>query len=160
MQISKNRIFENVGLAGVIASLIFVAFELRQANKIALVNSVSDVYEKYTGINAILISDPNLAELITTHREALSELSTADQERRQSWNFILLNTWLSANVAYDNGILAESTFHGVLDDISYNLRVTDPAGRQSWRRIMENYPGLHELEVIRVIKSELDKYDK
>ena len=104
MQISKNRIFENVGLAGVIASLIFVAFELRQANKIALVNSVSDVYEKYTGINAILISDPNLAELITTHREALSELSTADQERRHSWNFILLNTWLSAKSGHSISI--------------------------------------------------------
>ena len=64
VQIVRNQILEIVGIAMVVLSLMFVAYEIRQSNKIATVSNVNEIYNRFTAVNEALMSDPELARLI------------------------------------------------------------------------------------------------
>ena len=158
MPIPHKDLFEYVGIAAVVAGLVFVAFELRQANQIAEVDSVADVYEKFQGINEILMTDTKLAELVAGRFESWDELDPVDQLKLQSWNYHLMNTYITANIAYENGLLDETAYLGMLDNIAHDIRISSGAIRENWRYLLDNHPHLAELNVIQFLDGELGKY--
>jgi hypothetical protein len=161
VQIVRNQILEIVGIATVVLSLMFVAFEIRQSNKIATVSNVNEIYARFTAVNGALMSDPELARLVLKASEAeeLSDLTKSEILRYYSWIQFLTNIWLSANIAYDNGQLAEPTYNALFDDASYNLQVTGPAGRRIWKKYINTFPALSDMAIIIFIKSELESYE-
>ena len=161
MQIAKNQMFEVVGIVAVVFSLIFVAYELRQSNKIAIVSNVNEIYDRFTDLNEALMSDPELARLILKANKAqkISDLTESEQLRLSSWHHFLLNIWTPANIAYDNGQLAESIYNVLFDDARSELQVAGPVGRRIWKKYVDTYPALSELTILKFIKSELDSYE-
>ena len=158
---SKRQILEVVGIVAVVFSLVFVAYEIRQSNKIATVSNVNEIYDRFTAINEALMSDPELARFLlkANGAEKISDLTESERLRVSSWQHFLLNIWLSANIAYDNGQLAEITYSSLFDDARFELQVTGPAGRHIWKDNVDAYPALSEIAIVMFIKSELDDYE-
>ena len=161
VQIVRNQILEIVGIVMVVLSLMFVAYEIRQSNKIATVSNVNEIYNRFTAVNEALMSDPELARLIIKVGEAeeLSDLTESEVLRFYSWIQFLTNIWVSANIAYDNGQLAEPTYNALFDDARFNLQVTGPAARRIWKNYIDRYPALSEMAIVIFIKSELESYE-
>ena len=161
VQIVKNQILEIVGIVMIVLSLIFVAYEIRQSNKIATVSNVNHIYDRFTAINEALMSDPELARLIIKASEAenLSDLTDSEILRFSGWIQFQTNIWVSANIAYDNGQLAEPTYNALFDDARFNLQVTGPAARRIWKDHIDSFPALSEMAIVIFIKSELDSYE-
>ncbi len=107
------------------------------------------------------MSDPELARLVIKASEAekLSDLTKSEILRYGSWALFLLNIWVSANIAYDNGQLAEPTYNALFDDARYELQVTGPAGRRLWKDYVDTFPALSEIAIVIFIKSELESYE-
>ena len=103
--------------------------------------SVAGVYEKFTHINEIMMSDSDLAELLDRAQNAKSveDLTNVEKMRIQSWNRFLFNTWLSANIAYDNGKLAEITYLSIFEDIRGEIDLCGPVTRSLWRDLVHQY---------------------
>ena len=161
VQIEKKQILELVGIATVVLSLMFVAYEIRQSNNIATVSNSNDIYGKFNAVNEALMSDPELAGLIIKAGkvEKLGDLTESEILRFNGWIQFLLNIWVSANIAYDNGQLAEPTYNALFDDARFNLQVTGPAARRIWKDHIDSFPALSEMAIVIFIKSELDSYE-
>jgi hypothetical protein len=158
---AQNRRLELVGIVTVVLSLIFVAYELRQSNKIATVSNVNEIYDRFTAINEALMSDPELARLILKANKAQknSDLTESETLRLSSWYHFQLNIWTPANIAYDNGQLVEPTYNALFDDARNELQWTSPVGRRIWKDYVETYPALSEITIVKFILSELDSYE-
>ena len=161
VQMAKNQRLELVGIVMVVLSLIFVAYELRQSNKIATVSNVNETYDRFTAINEALMSDPELARLLLKVGKAqeISDLTESEGLRISSWYHFLFNIWLAANIAYDNGQLAEPTYNALFDDARNEIQLTGPEGRRLWKKYVDTYPALSEITIVKFIKSELDSYE-
>ena len=63
---NKNKsilnILEVLGMATVILSLLFVAYEINQANKIAMVDSEQAIWENFSAINELIMGNTEYAE--------------------------------------------------------------------------------------------------
>ena len=107
------------------------------------------------------MSDPELASLLikTSTAEQISDLTESERLRVSSWAHFLLNIWVSANIAYDNGQLAEPTYNALFDDARFELQVGGPVSRRIWKDYVDTFPALSEITIVKFIKSELDSYD-
>ena len=153
---------ELVGAIAVVLSLLFVAYEIRQANKIALVANVTAHYASFSAINEALMTDPELTSLLY-RAEASGDLSEFSQpERLQVASFIrmLLNAWIPANIAYNNGQLAQASFDAVFDDARASIRAAGPAMRDMWKEVVYTYPGVSDVEIIAFLRAEIEASEK
>ena len=161
---TKVRALETIGVATVVLSLLFVAYEIRQSNQIALVANVNDIYSSFTNINEALMNDPELAPLLqragVEPNHSLSEFTVAEQLRLKSWIRILLNTWLPANIAYNNGQLAQATYDSIFDDAKHSISLAGPGMLMMWKEVVFTYPGLSNLEIIRFLKAEILRHEE
>ena len=154
----KTQLLELSGAIAVVLSLLFVAYEIRQANKIALVASVSAHYASFSAINEAMMTDPEFNSLL--HRaqtsDDLAEFSQTERMQVTSFIAMLLNTWIPANISYNNGQLAQASFDAVFDDARESIRLAGPAMRDMWREVVHTYPGLSDVEIIAFLRAELD----
>ena len=155
----KAQWLESAGFVGVVLSLLFVALQIRQANSIALVDSVSAHYASFAAVNELVISDPGLLELIVRSRSSqdVEEFTQAERVRLGVYMAMTLNTWIPANIAFDNGQLARASFDAVFDDARAVLNSAGPAMLSMWEETVSTYPGLADLEIIRFIKAEIER---
>ena len=153
----KIPLLELVGAIAVVLSLLFVAFEIRQANKLALVANVADHYASFSAINEALITDAQFSSLL--HRaqtsEDLREFTQPERIQIESFIRMLCNTWIPANISYNNGQLAQASFDAIFDDARGSIRIAGPAMREMWREVLNAYPGLAEVEIIAFLRAEI-----
>ena len=95
---------------GVIAGIVFLAFELRQANRIAAASTEFAIRESYVAFNEMLITDPSVAELYLKVLEPNATLSAVEQIQIRSLMRRLLNTWLAIEAGYENGLVSAETY--------------------------------------------------
>jgi len=121
---------ELIGLVSIVIGLLLVAWEIRQANKIARAEVVMNLAEQYNEFNASRFENPEVAELSNMLLNPdRYEISDTDRSRMAgvAWHFG--NILWSAQIAHDNGLLS-------LDDLSiYQSHL-------SW--MLEYMPGLAE----------------
>ncbi len=80
--------------------------------------------------------------------------------RLESFIRMLANTWIPANIAYNNGQLAQPSFDAVFDDARASLSVAGPAMRAMWKEVVYTYPGLADLEIIQFLKAETERLEQ
>ena len=61
---SVVNIIEILGIITVIVSLLFVAYEINQANKIAMVDSEQAIWENFSAINELIMGNTEFAQLM------------------------------------------------------------------------------------------------
>ncbi|MHC4832080.1 MAG: hypothetical protein ACYTFT_17295 [Planctomycetota bacterium] len=97
-------IAEIVGLVAIVASLLFLAFEIQQSNRIAIASTEIGIRSGYSDCNRGLHSGDGVAELMSTAMEPDVELAPAEKLKVLMVVNDILNVWLSVETACDNGL--------------------------------------------------------
>lgn len=149
----KNKnwrdVAEIVGLVGVIAGLILVAWEVRQANRIAKAQMVLDLAAQANEFNSATFAYPEVADLVT----AISDPSHIDFSVTQesmatavAWHFS--NIFWSAQRAYDNGLLGEDDILMYQSSLAWHIE-NHPGLRPAFMVVYDTAPWLRDMYVFR-----------
>lgn len=140
-----------IGLISVVASLLVVAYEIRQTNQIAIVTAEIELRNNYSDLNELMATDRDLIDLLVKVEDPKYEMSRSEFIRLRSFGFRFLNIWIASEIAYENDMLPESSFQVVLDDIDHTIR--DASYMQPvFKEIVKNYPGWSKTRVVRTIE--------
>ena len=154
MKMTRIQIAEIAGVISVVLSLLFVAFQIQQTNQIAIVTAEIETRNNYSDLNEAMFSDNKLASLIERASDPEFQPAVGEDTQLRSLAFRFMNIWLVSEIAFRNGMLPQSSYQIVLDDIKYVLK-TEPYMRRYFRLILENYPGWGGTEVVHTISKEL-----
>ena len=140
-RISIVKIFELSGIATIILSLVFIVYEIRQANTIAMIEAEQGIQGSFSAVNELIIENRAFADLLykMTDKDAMFEGGELEQVRAHIRR--MANVWGAAENSYNAGLLPEQTYNLIYDDMR-NLFITYPASRDAWREILELYPTL------------------
>jgi len=108
---NKKNIIELIGITALVVSLVFVAWELRQSNRIAIAIATAEA-ELRTGnreFNSIVAENPGLAAILVKAREAGARLDPIEDEIHRSYARTGFNLLTQANAEYENGLLSNYT---------------------------------------------------
>ena len=64
MNLTTKQSLEILGVLSVVLSLLFVAFEIRQTNQIAMVATEIEIRNNFSELNEAMFSDPDLSVLL------------------------------------------------------------------------------------------------
>ena len=123
-------VLELVGIAGIIGSLVLVAYELRQNTRIATGQATFLVNTSLDNAYRARAQDPTLAELIEKGDDAPQTLSDVERAQFFTWRRADLNTSEALWFFYENGLIAEENFDGY--KFSICSRLITPGGREYW----------------------------
>jgi len=74
-RISIVKIFELSGIATIILSLVFIVYEIRQANTIAMIEAEQGIQGSFSAVNELIIENRAFADLLykMTDKDAMFE---------------------------------------------------------------------------------------
>jgi hypothetical protein len=137
-----GAIAEILGAIAVLATLLYLAAQVRQTNLISQSDGTERLFQRFDDANQLLIINASL-------REALNKASghTPD-ELNQVYAFanFKCNLWMSGQTAFSAGRLDRSLFQSVQNDVTVTLDMW-PITRDAidlWRK---RYPDVASLEV-------------
>ena len=129
----KNRhlreTVEIIGVISIVASLLLVAWEVRQSNRIAAAQVEMQLANGFNALNMSRATVPDFARLFPKMNAPGNHLVTATEESQLqglAWHFV--NLYYSAQIAHDNGLL--------------DVEGLDMY-RQDLARTLDRFPGLH-----------------
>ena len=139
MNISRLQWIEIVGVISVVLSLLFVAFQIQQANQIAIVSNELDIRENMASVNEIVMTDREFAALLNKTTDPDYVGTPEEDEQLRGLVLRMLNVWIPAETAYDSGMLPKDSYELVLNDIDAIFK-RYPSLRQPFREALDNYP--------------------
>ena len=154
LNVTKFQMIEAVGVVSVVISLLIVAYEIRQTNKIAIVNAEIELRNNYSELNEFAATD-HVAGLLSRIADPEYQTSAAEDIQLRSLCFRNLNIWIASEIAFENDMLPQSSFQIVLDDISFTR--TAPYLHRFYAEILDNYPGWSKTKVVKAIEEQLDR---
>ena len=116
--LDRKSIFEGIGLAAVIASLLFVAFEIRQANRIAIGTTAYELNRNWMTINELYLTDTRILELVVAVSD--EEFVPEDEMQREQVEAVarlFLSNWIAIEEAYENGIASDTFYLLASEDV-------------------------------------------
>ena len=152
----RKDITEAVGLVAIVASLLFLAFEIQQSNSIAIASTEIGIRNGYSEFNRGIYSNAGIAELLSKARDSGAEWTSVEELNVLMVASDLLNVWLSVETACDHGLAQASTCAELGNDIRAFI-VMFPGTRQVWRIFLDDYIGLASTEVFSTIGRALDE---
>lgn len=147
---------------GVIAGIVFLGMEIRQANRIALVTAEYELRNNFSAANEAILTNTELAEFVHQTMMLSTPLEGGDIEKARSLVFRNMNVWLAATFAYRNGIATETTYENILDNVRADVGAakSNPDMLAMWRDGYERFPSLHATPVFVLIDELLDEYEQ
>ena len=125
-----KEIAEFVGLASIVASLVLVAYELRQSTAVANAQAVTDLSALIDGAYRARAQNAALDQLVETGHSAPDSLSEREKSQFAAWLRADMNSLEAVWFYYDKGVIAEKDFDGYIAAIC--SRVITQGGRQWW----------------------------
>lgn len=122
-----NKWLALVANLGVIAGILFLAFEIRQSNRIAIASNEITIRQTWASHNESTYGNPEIIELLYKARDPDVEFSGEEREALIFYVARLFNTWGAIERAHNNEMASVDTLNAAFDD----LRVT-----------IETYPAL------------------
>lgn len=159
MKGSGKQVLETVGLLAVVGSLLLVAYEVRQANRIAVVNTEFELRTSYQATNLALLTDPDMVEFLLRTTTPGQPLDGEDQIRARAWVYVNLNASLATALAFDNGVTTEQTFANILDNIDNAIGRASPEMREVWRGAIDSFPSLESSPVFERVRAALARQE-
>ncbi|MEO0424516.1 MAG: hypothetical protein AAF184_19420 [Pseudomonadota bacterium] len=147
IQTNLREAVELIGIAAVVISLLLLAYEVRQSNRIAQATTTYEIGRDVNLFNELGYSDPAFAALLVELRKpdfAPTEVQ-AMQVRLLANRF--LNIWTIQENAYRNGLLSDQQFALTRTDVTTVLEAF-PALIDYWGYVLRDQPGLSDFEVL------------
>lgn len=153
---NKKDIAEIVGVIAVIASLLFLGFEIRQSNQIARSTITYELASNVSEINQTVWSSPEIAALHVRVRDPGYEPSESEAEMLRAEARRYMNLWGAVEIAYRNGHQTREQLDIMLDDVEAVVH-RFPAMRGIWLGELNRYDGLGGFEFHARAISALDR---
>ncbi len=143
---------ELVGGVAVVATLLYLAVQVRQSTKQAAANLMLMTVVNFNRNHEIVLANPEHAELLAKLRTT-TNLNRAEEEQAAAYAASLMNTWQGAENAFDLGLLNRHTFDLMCQDAVVMLRQRPGLARFA-RQILDDYPQRKTLKVFQAILGE------
>ena len=124
-----KEIVEIVGVVSIVASVLLVAWEIRQSNRIAGSEISMRIAEEINEIHSDRATAPEFAKLFPKLAAPERHLVTATEHSQiqgLAWRYV--NIFMSVQGAHDNGLVSRQVFERYSATLSL---------------LIERYPGLH-----------------
>jgi hypothetical protein len=117
-KIELGHIFTIFANLGVLAGIIFVAYEIRQSNQIAKGTTSYELSRNLMGINELYMTNPDVLDLvIELSDEDFAPKDERQREQAEAYARRILNNWIAVEDARDNGIVSEAFYSMVSEDV-------------------------------------------
>lgn len=145
---------EMIGIVAVVLSLLLVAYEVRQSNRIAQATTTYEIGRDVNQFNELGYSDPEFSGLLVKLRNPDFQPSSVEgmQVRLLANRFV--NLWAIQEKAHRNGLLSDAQFEMTQADVVTVMRAF-PALLEPWSEVLEDQPRLSEYIVLEPIFAEL-----
>ena len=150
---------EIVALAAVVVSLLLVAYQIRQANRIAIANVEIETSHNFAALNEFYMSHPEVSAA-ARKANAGEEITDDERELLAGMSLRLLNLWRGMETAYQNGVLPESTYRIAFDDMRLSIELAGPERRRVWRQVLDDYPSLADTNVFKAAYAHLARAEE
>jgi hypothetical protein len=116
--IDRKSLIESLGLLAVIASLVFVALEIRQANQIAIGTTSYELNRNWMSLNDLYVTNADVRALMV----ALSDKDffpkdELQREQAEGYARRILNNWVAIEEAHGNGIASDAFYLMATEDV-------------------------------------------
>ena len=138
MKLSTKDYLELMGITAVILSLLFVALEIRQSNRIALSQSETDFRSRVIELQSRVIENDDIAAALVKMRSEDAQLTPEENEKIYSWVLSLQVNWISVTTAFENGLVSQWTMNNFLEAPTA-LFSKYPGLKPYFRQISEEY---------------------
>ena len=130
MKISLKQALEILGGLAIVASLIFVALELRQNTQATLSASYQATTDALNEINLVAATDPELIRLFGSQPGSFYELSAEDRVR---WGqFLLALTRVRETLYYQQGVGTTAMQSWLREEESLRNNMRSQLNREWW----------------------------
>ncbi len=136
---------EILGALSIVASLLFLAVQVRQENRLARATAAFELVTSWNEWHVLVISDTHTADLVTRLFDPDPELTPAEQAQAASLANWLFNTWWSTSTAYENGLIDEATYLSLSQDVPRAMQLQ--ALLPVWRNLVQTYPAASDAEI-------------
>jgi len=137
--LSMRQVVEVISVIVVVLSLLFVAYQIRQSNDIAIAANENEVRNNYATFNEAIMLDTYLAELIYKSEDPSFVIEGRDRVIIENYIARALNSWRPVITSYERGLLDQISYDAAFDDMRFLIE-TYPAMRPLWRDFMGDYP--------------------
>jgi hypothetical protein len=142
---------EIVGVISIVASLLLVAWELRQANQIAETEIVLRLDSQFNEIHGPRTNSPDVAKLFPKLIAPQSHLITAtENSQMEGLALQYINIFTAAQVAYDNGVMSREHFGRYVADVA-SLVDAYPGLHPHLVAVFGRMPDIHSMEVMQPV---------
>lgn len=138
---------EIIGVISIVASLLLVAWEVRQANRIASAQIEMQLAQGFNEMNMSRAMTPDFARLFPKLNSPGNHLVTATEESQLqglAWHFT--NLYYSAQIAHDNGLLDPQRLDMYRLDLAKTLD-RFPGLHASFLQIYSSFPEMRSMPV-------------
>jgi hypothetical protein len=150
MLINTNRfrqVIEILGISAIVLSLLLVAYQIRQANRIAEATTTYEIVRDVNQFNEIGMTDPTFAALLV--RLGSEEFSPTAHEAKQAQllAYRFLNIWIAQEEVYRNGLFTEDQLSITKHDVKAVMKAY-PALLLYWSVAIDSQPDFAEYTVL------------
>ena len=143
---------EIVGVISIVAALLLIAWEIHQANRIAVTEIEMRLGDGFDELHLRRATTPDFAKLYPKMRAPGNHLVTATEESQiQGLAEHLVNIYYSAQVAHDNGLLGTQALESYRQDLAQTLQQL-PGLAPAFARIHDASPELHAMPVFQPLR--------
>ena len=141
---------EMVGILAVVLSLLLVAYEVRQSNRIAQATTTYEIGRDVNQFNERAYSDPEFAAFLVKLRDPGFQPSPVEAMRVRMLANRFLNLWATQEKAYRNGLFSKQQFAMTEADV-ITVKNAFPALIKPWKKVLIDQPELKEYTVLQPI---------
>lgn len=130
---------EIVGALAVFVTLLFLAIQIRESNKIARSAASAEIMNGYDGTNEIILDNPHMISLMVKLKDPNSQFTPEEEVEIEHYCYRLYTVHIQAYTAFQNGQVDEDYIEGVKQDVK-NVAELYPGLVPIYRSILERYP--------------------
>jgi hypothetical protein len=124
---TTKGIAETIGIVGIVISLTFVGFEIRQASIATRASTNATVAESFIELNLVIASSPDLARAFAVSFDDPGKLSVEQRVMVLGGWRSLFHVWSNAHRQWTNETLDQVLYDSVVSEISTYSRSQDRA---------------------------------
>jgi hypothetical protein len=148
-----REIVEIVGVISIVAALLLVAWEIHQANRIAVAQIEMRLGHGFDELHLRRATTPDFAKLYPKMRAPGNHLVTATEASQiEGLAEHLVNIYYSAQVAHDNGLLGTQELESYRQDLAQTLEQL-PGLAPAFARIHDSTPEMRAMPVFQPLRT-------
>jgi hypothetical protein len=143
-----GAIGEILGALGVIGTLFYLALQIRQNTRSNESNRINEIAREFSERHTLIATSAEMPKLAAKCRDADSEFSVEEEERKLAWVNSIANTYVSVHVAHQSGEMSDELYEAYCQDL-YRFIQMYPATIPEWHLVCDHYPLLKTYKVFR-----------